>query len=249
MLHMLRDFFRLPSSPRRTPDFTCYMCYATFRMLTVPRHNPPSDSTCYICYLAFFDSSTPGREPPHSTCYLRYLPFSIAPAGAPILHALCCPALFDFFHGTPSPRATRATGGFGFSDSLVHATYACLSCSTCSIQINVPSSVPPARRSRITETPGMPGIGVRAKGLGIWGNRGTPCTRSSTPVRELLHVSTKCDPRPRLLRRGRTARPAKPSEPHAPARDIEVQHAETMCERHAVRRKGFVCGTQAAVRR
>ena len=161
MLHVLHDFFsfarrpagppnlhatyatrlfRLPSSPRRTPDFTCYKCYATFRCFPSSPAGPPllhatcatrlfacsrslgtaPHSTCYMCSLAFFDSSTLGREPPHSTCYLCYLPFFDCPGKGPHF-----------------PRYR----GFGFSDSLVHAAYACLSCSTCSIQINVPSSV------------------------------------------------------------------------------------------------------------
>ena len=113
MLHMLRDFFVCHPAPAGPPIlhatnatrlfvvlFTCYMCYATFRMLTVPRHTP--HSTCYICSLAFFDSSTPGREPPHSTCYLCYLPF------------------FDCSDRSPHFPRCR---GFGFSDSLVPACH------------------------------------------------------------------------------------------------------------------------------
>ena len=147
MLHVLHDFFsfarrpagppnlhatyatrlfRLPSSPRRTPDFTCYKCYATFRCFPSSPAGPPllhatcatrlfacsrslgtaPHSTCYMCSLAFFDSSTLGREPPHSTCYLCYLPFFDCPGKGPHF-----------------PRYR----GFGFSDSLVHAAYACLS--------------------------------------------------------------------------------------------------------------------------
>ena len=101
-------FFRLPSSPRRTPDFTCYMCYATFacsRSLGTAPH-----STCYICYLAFFDSSTPGREPPHSTCYLCYLPFFDCPGRSPHFCYLCY-LPFSISSTGPSVHALPALPG------------------------------------------------------------------------------------------------------------------------------------------
>ena len=46
MLHVLRDFFVRPL-PRRTPDFTCYMCYATLSFAI----QPPPDPRFYMLHM------------------------------------------------------------------------------------------------------------------------------------------------------------------------------------------------------
>ena len=92
-----------------------------------------------------------------------FFSFAIQPPPDPRFYMLHVLRDFSHAHGPsaqpPFYMLHMLPGLFRFLHSLVHATYACLSCSTCSIQIFVPSSVPPARRSRITGTPGMPGIG------------------------------------------------------------------------------------------
>ena len=135
ILHMLHDFFSFAIQPPPDPRFYMLHVLRDFRMLTVPRHSPPFYMLHMLPGLFRFLHARAGAAPFYMLPMLPAL-FRLPRQEPPFLLPML-PALFDFFHGTLSPRATRVAGSFGFSDSLVHAAYACLSCSTCSIQINV----------------------------------------------------------------------------------------------------------------
>ena len=111
--------FRLPSSPRWTPDFTCYKCYATFRCSFYMLH--------VLC--DFSHAHGPSAHPPFYMLHMLsgVFRFLHARAGAASFHMLpMLPALFRLLRQKPPFSALPGFWVLGLPGP-------CLSCSTRSI--------------------------------------------------------------------------------------------------------------------